>query len=65
MILLNSRGAPATCPKHCFRPWVVVSSETKRGAGAVAPHWHVDQNAKREKRNVFSTFETVLCTGVD
>ena len=42
------------------------SSVARGGAGgAIAPHWHVDQNAEWEKHYVFSTFETVLCTGVD
>ena len=35
------------------------------GGGAIAPHWHVEQNAEWEKHYVLSTFETVLCTGVD
>ena len=35
------------------------------GGGLQPPHWHVDQNAEWEKHYVFSTFETVLCTGVD
>ena len=49
----------------CFDP---ISSVARGGGGvggAIAPHWHVDQNAEWEKHYVFSTFETVLCTGVD
>ena len=38
---------------------------TRRGGGAIAPHWHVEQNAEKEKYYVFSTFETVLCCGMD
>ena len=41
------------------------SSSVARGATAPTPHWHVDQNANGKKHYVFSTFETVLCTGVD
>ena len=47
------------------------SSVARGGGGAIGmstkmpPHWHVDQNAEWEKHYVFSTFETVLCTGVD
>ena len=38
-----------------------------RATSSVAspPHWHVDENAEWEKHYVFSTFKTVLCTGVD
>ena len=43
----------------------VASSVARGGGGAIAPHWHVDQNAEWEKHYVFSTFETVLCTEVD
>ena len=41
------------------------SSVARGGGGAIAPHWHVDQNAEWEKHYIFSTFETVLCTGVN
>ena len=42
------------------------SSVARGGGGSYSlPHWHVDQSAEWEKHYVFSTFETVLCIGVD
>ena len=35
------------------------------GATALPPHWHVNQNAEIDKYFAFSSFETVLCTGMD
>ena len=44
----------------------VISSSVGGGGGAVIdPHWPVYQNAKWEKYHVFSTSETVFCTGMD
>ena len=34
-------------------------------AGLRPPHWHVNQNAEYNKYAAFSSFETVLCTGMD
>ena len=43
------------------------AAEPGGGGGATAPlpHWHVDQNAELDKYHAFSSFETVLCTGMD
>ena len=47
--------------------WLTSSVAREGGAGSYSPplYWHVDQNAQWEKHYVFSTFEAVLCTGVD
>ena len=50
-----------------FSDTSVGSSVAKGGGGGSysPPHWYVDLNAKWEKHYVFSTFVTVLWTGVD
>ena len=57
----NNARASSEVAKKC-------SSVARGGGGGLQPplsHWHVDQNAEWAKHYVFSTFETVLCTGVD
>ena len=45
---------------------IAASSVGRGGGGGLQPsHWHVNQNAELEKYLVFSTSETVLCTGMD
>ena len=52
------------CQIKNSNPVVVdIAASSVTGGGLLPPHWHVDQNAS-EKYHIFSTSETVLCSGI-
>ena len=54
--------------KNTYRCRVVISSVARGGGGAIAPPPPIGMSTKMQngkKHYVFSTFETVLCSGVD
>ena len=58
-----------TSAYHCqienSSPVEVDIADSSVSVGLLPSHWHVDQNAEVEKYLVFSTSETVICSGMD
>ena len=49
------------------RSKIVQSSKATgaRGVATAAPHWPAEQHAEYEKYHLFSSFETIFCTGIN